>query len=407
VLFILALFTEIGYAACADQTTDLNNYVNCRLKELAVNPNGDKKVEAAGVDETIKARLNQNGEKQTEAPAVSSASSSLVDKSSPADLVAVALNLAGLTTKSTTPNSTNSSATVTAYAFLAAANRKDPLEPVFYNANRNWRKVAFTLGQEFPDQSGATTDRANLYGVKVMVLDRRDLADPANNDLYDQVRTQLDRVGGATGAVVRELRNLVRSWGLDPDNTDFSKLSPDQLQQLDDKIQTASGPASQMLKTLSEFEGTIRKRPQFSIALQSRVSKETAGVNRYRLEAIYDKGILKNFSFDTNASFEYSDSPLTGEDKRGGRVSHQFEYHAKNGRSPVVVSFAGDGSWMTKSSPIYQAQFKISFTLLPGMEFPLSVTYASSTELIKESEVKGKFGFTFDLAKLVRAFSSF
>ena len=60
---------------------------------------------------------------------------------------------------------------------------------------------------------------------------------------------------------------------------------------------------------------------------------------------------------------------------------------------------------MTDTTPTYRAQAKVSIPLLPGVELPLSVTYASRTELIKEADVRGKFGFTFDVARIAKAFS--
>lgn len=50
---------------------------------------------------------------------------------------------------------------------------------------------------------------------------------------------------------------------------------------------------------------------------------------------------------------------------------------------------------------IWLAQGRIAVPITPGVSLPLSITYASRTELVDEKEVRGNFGITVDTDKLV------
>lgn len=52
-------------------------------------------------------------------------------------------------------------------------------------------------------------------------------------------------------------------------------------------------------------------------------------------------------------------------------------------------------------------QLKLEVPFLPGMRLPLSLTLANRTELVRETEVRGNFGFTFDMDKILARFKPF
>jgi hypothetical protein len=53
-----------------------------------------------------------------------------------------------------------------------------------------------------------------------------------------------------------------------------------------------------------------------------------------------------------------------------------------------------------------KGQAKLTIPLPGGIDLPISFTVANRTEFIDEKEVRGQFGFTFDLSRLVQAFRS-
>lgn len=52
-------------------------------------------------------------------------------------------------------------------------------------------------------------------------------------------------------------------------------------------------------------------------------------------------------------------------------------------------------------------QFKLEVPFIAGLRLPLSLTFANRTELVRESEVRGNFGFTFDMDKILARFKPF
>jgi hypothetical protein len=56
---------------------------------------------------------------------------------------------------------------------------------------------------------------------------------------------------------------------------------------------------------------------------------------------------------------------------------------------------------------IAAGQFKLEVPFIGGIRLPLSVTFANRTELVREREVRGNFGFTFDMDKILARFKPF
>jgi hypothetical protein len=68
---------------------------------------------------------------------------------------------------------------------------------------------------------------------------------------------------------------------------------------------------------------------------------------------------------------------------------------------PILISAAYQLSRLEEANDaIHIAQVKVSIPVTTGVTLPLSVTYASRTDLIDEDEVRGNFGFSLDLDKL-------
>ncbi len=94
--------------------------------------------------------------------------------------------------------------------------------------------------------------------------------------------------------------------------------------------------------------------------------------------------------------------------QRGGRFALEGQYAFGSGvqlqsKQPWTLSLSSQGGWKTNTSPTYETQAKLTIPIADGVDFPISVSYASRTALIKEADVRGKFGFTFDLSKILNA----
>ena len=457
-----------------------------------------------------KVRIDQtDNTKQTETPSLSSGSTSLVDQSSSSDLIGVGLNLAGLSASSNNnqPEPSSVSVTASAYSLLAALHRVDPLNPVFYDQHRNWRRFSITLGYDDEDQPNGTKQRAKLFGTKFMFVNRRDPGLQRNQIYIDRVSNSLEKAAAAFGDISVRVRGYVFSLEavrrniIAPGFKNFLEKRRPQielaldreraklptatattrpaieaqiarleatLQRIDRMLQNPGDPNLFVLGTnalptanwsreeleyqvefLNEFLGPnyreklgeeiaaavdeyidrlltdaelvafknlddvsreaverIRRAPQLSLAFLSK--QRRLGLDEYLGELTFDYGVANRINLTLNGAFRYNDSKIIGGDVRGASFAGQlrFQLNRENliGKKPFFFDISTQGNWMNRGNSIYKAQGKITIPIADGIEFPISLTYANRTELIKEKEVKGQFGFTVDTARLIRAF---
>ena len=132
-----------------------------------------------------------------------------------------------------------------------------------------------------------------------------------------------------------------------------------------------------------------------------------------RLRADFDQAdltlmLMANNGITINGSFMATKTPA-GKNSRGGQFAAAL-HMPLNGfkplgyKDPLLLSVEANGTGMTGATPMFKAQAKLTIPLLPGMDLPISISVANRSEFIKEKEVKGKFGFTFDLGKVLTAF---
>lgn len=147
--------------------------------------------------------------------------------------------------------------------------------------------------------------------------------------------------------------------------------------------------------------------------------EQPAGGNNYSvLKLVFAKGPKDGMQLTINASGSLYHHPITTKNQDTFRdFSASVEWSQNLGRSPfllnpvnkdpIIMAFSGRYQRMPenkgvagKKADIAVAGAKFQIPVAPGVSFPLSVTYANATELIKEAHVSGNFGITFDLDKL-------
>jgi hypothetical protein len=172
----------------------LNDQINARIQLKAENR----------VEQT-------DNTKQTDVPSISETSGSLVDQSSASDLIGLATNFAGLSasTNGDQPDPSSVSVTTSAYSLLAAIQRVDPLNTIFYNEHRNWRKLSFTLGYDDEDLLDGTKQRAKIFGAKFLFFNKRDPGLKRNHDYIAQVGQSLQDATVVFGKLSTRVRAFV------------------------------------------------------------------------------------------------------------------------------------------------------------------------------------------------------
>jgi hypothetical protein len=410
VLILLGSLKSFAENPCPPASLD--GWLGCRLKRAA------------------EARINQKDpNKQTEAPSVSSKSTSLVDKPAAPDLGAFAMALASVTgLNSDNSNGTPFVFTTSLYALISAQNGR-ALDPTFYNQNRNWRRFSFTIGREANDDTN--DGPANIFGGKILLINDKDPGRGRNTHTLDEVRDKL-KSSAVNFAKIRQQINLYLFQELGPQllgagfipndpaqkvqfiNNQLSDanlvnivsmLSKDELAQIDKILSQYVQDEAQLQQTVKNAIATIQKGPQLALDFTSKIRPHKP-VDDYRLELTWDYGLVNRLDWTANISYDYRNFTDIGADIRGGRFANQFEYQfgSKVLHDPLKVAVSAEGKWQTKISSTYVMQGKLTIPVMEGISLPLSASWANRSDLIKESYVKGNFGLTFDVAKLLSAF---
>lgn len=393
---------------CTEKPKSFTAWINCRVEDI------------------VKAKITQrDNTKQTETPSIGGSSTSLVDQSKASDLIGAALNLSGL---SDNPEAANRSFsfTVSGYSLYAAASNHDPLDPAFYLKNANWRRFWVTLGQEAPTDSTSASsmapnnERATITGFKVLLVDKRDLryhnlgtisvalaaANPNFAAIVDEVQNYIYSVLKASAGNPTLGRFLNDNLGADKIAATMDLLKEEDIAAINKIIEDRILPEITLTDTIKSEIAKIRKAPQFSLSFLSKTRKE--GLDEYKAEAIFDYGVHSRINLSLNGAFNYMDSKLAGGDIRGASFSGQLQFQITPesklvGRNPIYFSISSEGKWMSGMESQYKAQGKVTIPITEGIDLPISLTFANRTNLIDEKEVRGQFGFTFDLARLIKA----
>lgn len=214
-----------------------------------------------------------------------------------------------------------------------------------------------------------------------------------------------------TDAAHLRVRVFVRNKYFTPSGFALLKQALDEeaLKEIDELIDARLDAFTGLNNAARRAIEQIRKAPQFSLSFQSKFRKLDA--DEYKGQAIFEYGLHDRVNLTLNGSFLYKNSRFIGADTRRAQFAGQLQFQmtpekSLAGRSPLYLYLASEGDWGNGINSIFKVQGKVKIPVFEGVDFPISLTYANRTELIKERDVRGQFGFTFDTAKLLRAFLS-
>lgn len=426
-LFLLLVLTTVApalaqsaakdKAACEAPPKTFDVWLDCRVIEVAT------------------PIVNQREpSKQVEMPSIADNTTSLVDQTAAPDLVGLALNLAGLNSNDSGNDSgASGSITFSAYSLYAAALQHDPLDPAFYVKHPDLRRFSFTFGQDAADEKDPSLGRAQVFSGKFLILNRRDASlnrnrkklavvsdhlrnvavDAANiafevqNYLMDQLGPSLGLQLGSMDTKANKVNFLNTHLNGDALQATLDRLTPKQL----DEIKSIIARRIESKVVFTEVDhrtiGEIRRAPQLSLTLQTK-QRDGKGTDEYRAGMLFDYGLYQRVNLSLNGTFDYSDSKVVGGDTRGGRLAGEAIFQLTPEKSlvgpsrPFLFHISSEAKWGTQNKPAYTGQLKLTIPLFDGIDFPVSVSFANRTGLIKESTVRGRFGFTLDLAKLLK-----
>lgn len=258
-------------------------------------------------------------------------------------------------------------------------------------------------------------------GFRAFLLQKKSAAPAAAANQYDQMIARLDRDELFTFGP-DSLPNAL--WS--PDEREYyvneflnkytvgtgfgnlqSLVGEDGMKDVRRLIEENIEPFLKLQTTTEEIVQEVRGAPQLSAEF---LTKRREAEDVHSSKIIFDWNIAKRLNWTSNGTFLYKDLPVVGGDKRSAEFSTQFELQLRKAglenAAPLRTSFAVNATWESGSDWVYKAQGKLTLPIATGIELPLSVTVASPTQVIDETEVRGQFGFTFDVARLVSALTS-
>jgi hypothetical protein len=332
------------------------------------------------------------------------------------------LNLIGVASESS--DTTGTSATVSAYAIHAALTGQEPLRPEYYvrPSSAKLRQLFFTLGADFPETGDDETERGVIGGVKVILwtqrdisLDQKQFSDDAEALLIDAGKglQQVVNDGEVLPAIDAAVCEATSASGGEIEGIDERKIPRAVNARIDELFRTKGKESLLYEEKAAALADTINKRPQVAVEFLTN-QRQHDGTDEYSAVLTADVtrdlnlGFADRVALTLNASYEGLDRSSNGDhgdDSHGGKLAAQLRFYNApteiDRRVPWLASLATDARWLTKDEPRYRVQAKFVLALYDGLDLPLSVTWATSSDLNQEDEVVGNVGFTFDTAKLL------
>jgi hypothetical protein len=448
-LLILLFLTGLSTFSCAQEPMQswIENQIKAKLQEKKINTN---------LTDLQKEQVSQNGkgvDRQRESPSADPRSTSLVDQSSATDFFSIAANLIPVTpglSQAISPTGSplsdsnaagSTTATASLYAILAALNRKTPTDPEFYKLHVDARRFFFTIGTAASKQVTDNTDApAAVYGAKVLLINGRELYKGKKDDKKSNLGKieEAQRVLGATAEVSVKLTqtigflifkqfhpNDVNAQGQPLDPARYANFDKEQLattdawehtlnslnfdtkKQIDTLIEAELPTFDKERETLLKAYDDISKGMQMSLSYVANI-RDSHGNNDHRAELIFDYGINSRINWTVNASGDYTDRKLT-QNSAGGRFATSFQgdltkSSAGNIRTPLRLTFSGEGKWLTKQKPQYTFETGLSIPLTLGVDIPLVYRFANRTAQINRKDSEARLGLSIDISHLVQAF---
>ncbi len=430
-IFIL-LLTGLGATSLSQTQPGISGWV-------------DKQIDATLQKEQV--GLNGKGsDRQRESPSADPRSTSLVDQPSATEFFSVATSIIpvmpGLPQVASSAGSTNSdsgaagstTATATAYALLTAFNKVSPTDPDFYAQHVLARRVSFTVGTAASKvETDNTNAPATVYGTKVLLIDSRELYSAKNLNRLRDVQHAVSVAAKQSAFLKAQIKELIfKSLNpnsltpegrpdplafIDFDRTHFSTdeafastydtLDPETRKRIQALITDTIDTFSRERKALQDTYDAIRKGQQLSISYTADI-RDAKGNNEHRVEMIFDYGLSPHINWTLNASGDYTDRK-SALDSKGGRIATSFagdltKSDSAWGKTPIRLSFSGEGRWQTAQRPQYTFESKLTIPLATGLDLPIVYRYANRIAQIDQTDSEARLGISVDLSRLAQAF---
>jgi hypothetical protein len=381
--------------------------------------------------------VGENGkgvDRQRESPA-DDRSTSLVDQSSATDFVSAAVSFASVVdprlaqlTSAAGLSPSNGAQTVTAsfYALLAGFNMKKPTDPQFYKKHVNARRTSLTVGTAASDPAKDNTDRpAGVYGVKVLILNGRDLYSRKNQMRIQNIQALVGKAAAANAVLKARVQELLFEQ-VEPDGvvggvvnvamfaaflpslaaTNFPTdvlphITPEVLDRIDSLIRAQPALATLRMMLRDTYD-EIKAEQQLSISYLARVRPD-AGYDEHHAALLFDYGLSPRITWTVNGAFDYTDKKSAGI-VRAGRIASEFVGDLTRpgsawGKNPIRLGAGGQVSFASGERIQTDVQAKLTVPLASGIDVPIVYRYTNSKDTTADG-AQAKVGFSIDLSRV-------
>jgi hypothetical protein len=283
------------------------------------------------------------------------------------------------------------------YEFL---NDRDPRLKKY---QADWEHLVATVGEEFADTTWATTRALQSFGPQNQLVPK--FKDAALQAWLDKTNQQI--AGAGPGLEV--IATIIRSAA---DQVPVALIMPDTI----DAITTFAQGFENYEKEKNRLLDRIARAKVFTLEYTNNREVNAPDTSNFNFIAATGSGARVDLT--ANGSFTFFNKrpiPLLSSGLRVNRIrdfqfAGQVDVPFKLGDGQFDFWFSGryerllsDASTLVGSimpgtkGDIAVGQFGLNIPVKSlGIKFPVSFTFANRTELVKEKEVRGNFGFTFN-----------
>ena len=396
------LFAMLCVSVCTREAfgqQDLNSWLNARI------------------DSVVAVRVSvRSSSKQPLIPVGSASDANLVDRANMPDISGVSIKLPNEPASTSDTHGAASAISLTPYA-LWGIIQGSPLDPTRYMKLRSLRRVGFSAAFD-TDSTGKTSA---LVQFKVVVIDRGTALDV---DGGGAIRSRLKRATRGFDTIQEFVDSLLYETvgtGRNQSRDDFTnslaqgggfagvlaEAGPNVLNAIDAFITQNIDAFVSLRSTVDSLQTATNSKPEFAIGLTS----NNAGLepSSVRAIAILDVG-RGRYDLTFNAGYQHVRASDTTGDQDRVVAAAQFLWRMTpedrlTGRSPITLTLAASAAADVNelSDGLAKVQLRLMLPLAEGVNVPLSATWASKTDLIDESTIRGQIGFTFNITQLLDA----
>jgi hypothetical protein len=222
--------------------------------------------------------------------------------------------------------------------------------------------------------------------------------------------------------ITQEISDIITTLIQQDIYNNFSQLPHDQdaVTKASDFLTRYQAATVAYSSTAKAFDEALKELENLSTMTLSYVQERSSGTPDYSVVQLIYEAKPKGFmQIDANISGSFYQKPDKTKNESTFRdFTAALSLQQNLGRSPFLTSTIDQGQMslafsgryerlpenvhiLGKKADIAVANFKLEIPIGSGaMTLPFSITYANASELIKEKDVRGNFGISFDLDKL-------